>query len=761
MWHIALRMTRHRLGALVAVFCAVLGGAAFVTATGVLADTALRGHAPAGRLAAADVVIAAPQSVPVPDDLPVALPERARLPATLVEQFRRLPGVTLAVGDVGFPAAVEGRAPVTAHGWSSLALSEERVTGTAPSGPTDIAAPAPIGTRITVTAAGRSGTYTVTARTAAGVYFTDDTARSLATPGKVDLIGVKGGAAAARAKATELGLIAATGEARGDAETAADRGTLLALAASLAGVVLMVIGFTLVGALTVAAAGQQHELALLRLAGAVPRQLRSLAAAQATAAALPALVPGALLGYLLAGGLRDLLVGTGAVSGALPLVRGPLPALAAALLLLAVVQVAGRLAARRPRLAPARPAAWRPRAGLLVIAFASVASAAPLFTRTIAGAAATSMAGMLAAVGLAVAGPAIVSAAGERLPSPSRPAAWLALANCRGYAVRVAGSVSTLAMFVVFTLTYAYAQTTMLAAAERDTEQATIADYAVTAPALGALPEGLAGKVTGLPGVRAQAPIGTTSVLWPDAQPALILTPQSTAVLDLDVRAGTLADLTGDTIAVSTDTALVQRVGVGDHPQLRLGDGTLIHPRVVAVYTRGLAFGGVALSRDLATGHTTGPVDQQLLVRAERPLTTLPPGVTVTPAHLPHPVPATVWINVAVLAVLLGYVLLGVANKLVAATAQRRDEFAALRLIGATPRQIRSMVRREAALIAAIAIVAGLVVSAVPLALLGLGFTARPWPTGPWWLPPAALATVALLSWLCMSIPARRAMRAG
>src|SRR4029453_19186723 len=79
--------------------------------------------------------------------------------------------------------------------------------------------------------------------------------------------------------------------------------------------------------------------------------------------------------------------------------------------------------------------------------------------------------------------------------------------------------------------------------------------------------------------------------------------------------------------------------------------------------------------------------------------------------------PPELWINIVILGVLLGYVLLGIANKLGATTAQRSNELAALRLIGATPRQIRSMMRREAALIYAVALGTGVLLSVVPLAL--------------------------------------------
>lgn len=111
------------------------------------------------------------------------------------------------------------------------------------------------------------------------------------------------------------------------------------------------------------------------------------------------------------------------------------------------------------------------------------------------------------------------------------------------------------------------------------------------------------------------------------------------------------------------------------------------------------------------------------------------------------------------LAVLLGYLLLGIANKLVATTAQRRDELAPLRLVGATPAQTRAMMRREAALMWATATVSGLLLSAVPLVLLAMGLLHRPWPAGPWWLSPVVVVVVAAIVALSIELPTRRALR--
>lgn len=169
-----------------------------------------------------------------------------------------------------------------------------------------------------------------------------------------------------------------------------------------------------------------------------------------------ALVPGTALGYLLAGQFRRLLVHTGVLPDALPLTVGPLPALAAAALLLLVVQVAARCAAWRSshepvtqllaesRTGPRTPSPGRLRAGLLLIAAALPLSVPPLLAQSPIGAASTSLAGIVAAIGLALADPALLrrvtGGLARRLPAGTSAPAWLAVANLHGYALRSAGA---------------------------------------------------------------------------------------------------------------------------------------------------------------------------------------------------------------------------------------------------------------------------------------------------------------------------------
>ncbi|MGW4905486.1 FtsX-like permease family protein [Streptomyces sp. NPDC004270] len=828
MLHFALRMAAHRFASLLAVACAVLGGAALITATGVLAESGLRSQLPPGRLGGADVVVAADQEYHVPGDLPIALPERATVPAALTDRLAKLPGVTAAVGDLGFPAAVTdprghlvpvaGEDPATAgHGWSSTKLlAGPHVEGRAPATPAEVAVAAStglaVGDEVRVTAGGATATaYRVSALVHAldaGLYFTDGRAAQLADRTRrdtVDLIGLRTRpgtaeqvASAAREAVSGTGLKVLTGAGRGTAAApgiGSARSLLILLSGSLGGIVLLITGFVTAGALGVAIAGQRRDLALMRAVGATPRQIRRLAAAQSTTVTAVALAPGIALGYLLAARFRTLLVHRDVLPAGLPLTFSPFPALAAVVLLVAVVRVAARCAAWRTskmpateavaesRSEPRTPSRSRTVTGLSLMAVSCVLSVTPLLQRTPIGASATSIAGIVAAIGLALAGPALVRTAGEAVVRRLRPGVsaptWLALSNVRAYAQRVTGVISPLAMAVVFVLTYTLAQTTVLAATSDDTRTGTLGQYRLGAPALGGLPDDTLAAVRRLPGVEAAAPVGTTTVVWPyrqfgdpqtESASALILTPAAKDVLDLGVTRGGLTGLTGATVAVSSEVAGPRGAEPGARIKLFLGDGAPVEAKVVAVYDRGLGFGPIVLSHDLAAGHTTNGLDQSALVRtdgsagADRALTALAaarPGLALsdTAPRAGADTPPEVWVNLAVIVVLLGYLLLSIANRLVAATAQRRTEIAALRLVGTTPRQILAMMRREAGVIAVTALAAGLALSAVPLALLGQGFLHRPWPAGPVWLLPAAAVTVILTSYVTIELPTRRALR--
>ncbi len=828
---LAAAMVRHRISTVFAVACAVLGAAALITGTGVLFESGLRSHLPADRLGGADVVVSAQQSVRTPGDIDSALPVRRTVRADLVGQLAQLPGVTAAVGDLSFPAAiVTGHGvvstddPATAgHGWSSTTLlPKHHVDGTAPHGAADVAlsttvaraAGVGIGDRVRVVAGGHTAAYRVDAVVTgahSGVYFADPTAAVLAgrdhgvRAATVDLVGLRAAPGATARVAGEVrqrlhgtGLAVATSSGRGDVLTpggAGSRALLVVLASSLAGTILLIVGFVLAGALAVSLNGQRRELAMLRAVGATPKQIRRLAASQASVVAGVALLPGIALGYLLAGQFRHMLVHLGMLPDGLPLTVSPLPALAAVALVAAVVQLSARASGWRLSRMPATEAVAESRsepreisrvrtgAGLLLIVASSVLAVAPLVSRTALGVGTTSLAGIVAAIGLGLAGPAVVrtlsGALARRLPGKSSAPTWLAVANSHAYALRFAAALTTLAMAVVFVLTYVLPQTTLTAATRHESRAGNVAQLDVSATQLGGLPADVLPAIRDTPGVRSAAAVSTTTVLWPhqelgdptvDSESALILDPAAPAVLDLDVHSGSLRALTGASVAVASDTAKTAHVGVGDHLRLILGDGTSVDPRVVAVYGRGLGFGPIAVSRDLALGHTDTGLDQSIAVRTDgspaatrhvAALVAARPGLQLDRAEFgtSRGTPPETWINLAVVLVLLAYLLLGIANKLFATTAQRRGEIATLQLLGATPRQVRAMMRREAGLMYTGALVLGVLLSALPLALVGIGFLGRPWADGPLWLLPAVALAVAGVTAAAIEVPTRQSLR--
>jgi putative ABC transport system permease protein len=289
-----------------------------------------------------------------------------------------------------------------------------------------------------------------------------------------------------------------------------------------------------------------------------------------------------------------------------------------------------------------------------------------------------------------------------------------------------------------------------------------------------------------VPGVSVVTPVARTQVVVsyrfggdPAAETfsAEGLTSRSlAATLDLKVSAGRLDALRGNTVALSAAAAGTLGAHVGQAVHLHLGDGTPLRPRVIAIYGNGLGFGDVSLPHATVVDHTTSRLDTAILVRmapgtslaaggarlraalARYPAVTVSGRASFTAAQasaLASQSDATVLLD----AVLLGYVLVAVVNSLVMATAARAREFALLRLVGATRRQVRAMMRRETAIITATAVLVGSLAALPPLIGVTMGMTGNLLPTVP---PLGCLAIVAVVTVLgggSIMIPARLAMR--
>jgi putative ABC transport system permease protein len=348
----------------------------------------------------------------------------------------------------------------------------------------------------------------------------------------------------------------------------------------------------------------------------------------------------------------------------------------------------------------------------------------------------------------------------------------LAVNNSHAFSLRTAGQVTVLALAIGLTTTQLYSQTTLSRTIAGELAAGTAADATVTGPIT-------AGDIADLGaqnGVDAAVPLVATTVIREydimgdteaEVTPTLALGPGADRVIDPGVTEGSLADLSGDTVAVSTATAGLWDVGVGDRLELVLADGATAEAAVVAVYERGFGFGGLIASTDLLAAHSGPRLYDTVLVDGDTEAATdwaaTQPGVSAaagdTALRAPTGFSPDQWINLLVMFAMTGYVLLGVGNSLAASTTRRRGEFAALRVIGATPHQIRHMVRREAAITAAIAVGAGLLISVLPMSLLGIGFMGRPWPQGPLWVIPAVALITTLIAYAAVAIPTRQALK--
>ena len=812
-------MARHHIGGFIAVLFAVVGGAGMITAGVIVGETGVTSHLPVDRLATTDILVSAPQAHPVAEDIDIALPERAMVPADPADRIADVPGVRGVANDLTFALSLEGAdGPAEGHSWQVAALGDPALDGSAPSGSDEVVldsataetAGLSVGDEVRLGtlggldgSEGTSDTYRVSGIVDApgdGAYFGEKTAVALAnlSPDKVDLVAVdvKKGAdvddiASDIQAAVGDSYKVSTGDARGDVETIAGgtaRSELVALSASLAGTLLMLVGCITASALSVSVANQRRDIALLRAVGATPREVRRIIATQAMAVAAVALVPGIALGYVFAGVLAGELADAGMMPAGLGLAHSPFAGAAVSVLMLVTVQVAARGAAWRAsrmsateavaesHVEPRNPSKVRTLLGIGLLGVAVVPSVVPLFERSETGLLASAGGTMAAIVGVMLAGPVLVRGVTRGAVRALRPwtpvPTWLAVKNSNAYALRTAGAVGVLALAIGLTLTQYFIESTLTRASHDELSAGLNADATVT----GALTADDVNDLAHEPGVDAAVPMVSTTVLHDhkvagdpatSVHPGFAIGPGAEKVVDLAVTDGDLRDLDGSTIALSSATADSWGVDVGDSPTVVLADGTKTEARVVAIYERGFGFGSVTLSTDLLANFGGDRMLDTVLVAGDRDAVQGwaddHPGTEVASGKALVDDGASdqgTWIGRMVLLAMLGYVLVAVANSLVASTMRRREEFSTLRLIGATPGQIRSMVTRETAVMSTLAVAAGLLVSVVPMSLLGLGIVDKPWPQGPLWLIPAVSVLVVCIGWGATRVAADRALRA-
>ncbi|MEU3072684.1 ABC transporter permease [Streptomyces laurentii] len=799
-----------RRGIAAGVAAALLCAAALTGAFGVLLESALRAHGSADRYERAVAVVAASQRVEAVrrgnSDQTDARPllERARVPASVADRVRAVPGVTEVVADVSLPVVTADGAVTTGRGWDATALTAVTVrAGRAPRAEHEVAVDSgsgsAVGDTLRLQVGGRAPepyrvSGLVTGGSAAGhdVWFGQRTAQALnGRPGHADALVVLGTkeTSVQALRAAAPGLVVATGADRGDVENpevAAARLDLIGVCAAIGGVALLVVLLIVTGLLDVSVRDRTRELAVLRAIGATPRQVRRVIVRETLKVAVPA----SFLGGLLSLGLGTLLHRFMAEQGVLPpglgLALGPLPVVGA--LALAVLTALGSawLAARRvsgiqpakavseSAVEPTRLPRWRMVTGLVFLAV-GLGSAATAFALggQVAGAAmgglvlsliwaAALLGPWIARAGIAVLGPVV------RLlfPVPGR----LATDTATAAAVRLASVVTPIALALSFGASQLFVQTTAVNATRTQAAAGLRADHVLVSDGPG-VPRDMYQAVRETAGPGAVTAVKRTTVVMQVADQLQSLPTQglkgTLSNLDPGVKAGSLKGLRGtNTVALSSNVGSTD--DVGSTVSLWLGDGTVIRPTVVAVYGRGQGFGDVLLPHDVVAAHVTDAGhDDYLLVKGEadlRPVLDRFPGTHATSAGqysaaLTETARRQGLPGLFAVAAISLFTLIGVVTTLAVATASRRRELALLRLIGATRGQVLAMLRLETCFVLGTGAVVGSLVAAVTLLTFGGAVTGLSALSVSPSVCAAVLGTVFLSGMAAVMLPARRLLR--
>jgi putative ABC transport system permease protein len=518
----------------------------------------------------------------------------------------------------------------------------------------------------------------------------------------------------------------------------------------VAGVVALLVGaFIVNAALTVTLAQRARELGQLRCLGADAAQLRRMVWRESLVIGVLASLTGLAFGVGVAAALRAF-VNSAAVSGDLggqALVVTPRTVIVSLLAGSAVMLLSALAPARRAgRAAPLAALGGRPpapvgaRSAIRTVAGAVVAGAGlvavPLAVATgidhllLLGAA-------LVLAGVRLVGPRLArplaGAVGLPVARTLRAAGALGRANAMRTPERTAATAAALmiglALVTFVVVLGASTKAPIPAAAARTADLLVYPGRATQAPVpIGA---GAVVRLSALPELSPAVPVQYTQGAVGGAQADVYAVDPArfSQVVELDVRAGSVSDLSAGAIGVTDDVAAANGWTVGTRVPVRLPRGTQTFT-VRAVYAAdhyGLSTGGLPymmvpsdyarLGGDpRAVGVYSRVADgvSQAAARAavERALAGHPELVVEDRAQARRQAAGEIdgalslYLALTGLAVVVG--LFGLANTMALSIAERVHELGLLRAVGMDRRQVRSMIRAEALIVATVGTLLGI-----------------------------------------------------
>ncbi|MFD4699552.1 ABC transporter permease [Streptomyces niveus] len=503
---------------------------------------------------------------------------------------------------------------------------------------------------------------------------------------------------------------------------------------AFAAIALFVGIFLISNTFTMLVAQRTKELALLRAVGASRRQVKRSVMAEALIVGLVASAVGFVLGVGLAVGLRSAMGQFGAKVPAGPLMITPVAVAAAFGVGVVITLIAAWLPARRAAKIP-------PVAAMSSVH--AVATMKSLVLRNSIGAVLTLIgaAGIIAGAGMGKDGKFIIGAGAffslvgiiVLIPLLSRPIIALVqplLNRLYGVAGKLAGqnavrnprrtgaTASALAIGLTLVTGLTTVGVTLGTAIDKMTTDNIKADYMVTMAGGGdGLDESAVKALEKAPGVSAVSPQRASYLVinGKDTSASGVTPGDIQQLLTLKTKTGSLDSLSGDAIAVDSDTAKSRGWQTGDTVKVKYADDKTARLKIGATYEPNEFVSPALISTDLVAPHEENSFTPEVYVSMDGGATETNelalvdalgdnPAISVADQQdirnqFGGMINTALNIMYGLLGMALIIAVLGVVNTLAMSVFERQQEIGMLRAIGLDRRRVKRMIRLEAVVI--------------------------------------------------------------
>jgi putative ABC transport system permease protein len=502
---------------------------------------------------------------------------------------------------------------------------------------------------------------------------------------------------------------------------------------------LFVGGFTIFNTFSIIVGQRTRELALLRIVGASRRQVFRSVLGEAAITGLVSSVIGLGLGVLAALGLQALLRGFGITLPPGPLVFEPRTVLVGLLVGVGVTVVAAfgpaRGAVRIPPVAALDDRRSGPTASLrrrfiagAIVALLGVAVLAIGLAKPAIGL--VGLGAVAIFIGTAILAPALArplsSVIGRPLARVLGEPGKLGRENSMRSPRRTAQTASALMVGLALVAAISVFGASLSRSATSSADQAISADLIVSATGSGELSNSAASLATAVPGVTA-----TTTVYdgqFEFGSTLSTLTAVSTANLAstviLRMTSGTPAALSQGEMLIDSTTAQNKHLAVGDTVPARFAQTGPATLRIGGIYQANALIGSYLVSSAFFLSHYPAQAPDALLLSTNGSTSV---NNAVTNALAPFPniqvqtraqfeqaqvssVNQLLGLVYALLALAVLIALIGIVNTLMLSVFERTREIGLLRAVGMRRRQVRTMIRSEAVILAIFGAVIGIII---------------------------------------------------